>query len=59
MLNWFVWNRTVYMYKTGFGIKLPRIVDMPKKTKTNQTTQNFELISDGKTWTDVLSLSFG
>ena len=21
MLNWIVWNRTVYMNKTGFGIK--------------------------------------
>ena len=21
MLNWIVWNRTVYMYKNGFGIK--------------------------------------
>ena len=20
MLNWIVWNRTVYMYKNGFGI---------------------------------------
>ena len=22
MINWIVWNRTVYMYKNGFGIKL-------------------------------------
>ena len=21
MINWIVWNRTVYMYKNGFGIK--------------------------------------
>ena len=21
MLNWIVWNKTVYMYKNGFGIK--------------------------------------
>ena len=21
MLNWFVWNRTDYLYKNGFGIK--------------------------------------
>ena len=21
MLNWIIWNRTVYMYKNGFGIK--------------------------------------
>ena len=29
MLNWIVWNKTVYMYKNGFGIKEPMIVDMP------------------------------
>ena len=29
MLNWIVWNRTVYMYKNGFGIKWPAMVDMP------------------------------
>ena len=29
MLNWIVWNRTVYMYKNGFGIKLPKMIDMP------------------------------
>ena len=22
MPNWFVWNRTVYLYKNGFGIKV-------------------------------------
>ena len=27
MLNWIVWNRTVYMYKNGFGIK-------PNQTKS-------------------------
>ena len=27
-LNWIDWNRTVYMYKNGFGIKIP-MVDMP------------------------------
>ena len=21
MLNWIAWNRTIYMYKNGFGIK--------------------------------------
>ena len=29
MLNWIVWNRTVSMYKNGFGIKWPIMVDMP------------------------------
>ena len=29
MLKWIVWNRTVYMHKNGFGIKLPTMVDMP------------------------------
>ena len=29
MLNWIVWNRTVYLYKNGFGIKLSTKVDMP------------------------------
>ena len=27
VLNWIVWNRTVYMYKNGFGIKQPTMVD--------------------------------
>ena len=29
MLNWIVWNRRVYLYKNGFGIKQPTMVDMP------------------------------
>ena len=28
MLNWIVWNITVYIYKNGFGIKWPTMVDM-------------------------------
>ncbi len=37
MLNWIVWNRTVYKYKNGFGIKYPTMVDMPlNKKKQNQ-----------------------
>ena len=28
MLNWIVWNRTDYLYKNRFGIKLPTKVDM-------------------------------
>ena len=29
MLNWILWNRTVYLYKNGFSIKQPTMVDMP------------------------------
>ena len=29
MLNWIVWNRTVYIYKNGFVIKQPSMVGMP------------------------------
>ena len=29
MLNWIVWNRTVYLYENGFGIKSPTKIDMP------------------------------
>ena len=29
MLNWIVWNRTVYLYKNGFGDDKPTKVDMP------------------------------
>ena len=29
VLNWTVWNRTVYMYKNGFDIKWPKMVNMP------------------------------
>ena len=28
MLNWIVGNRTVYLYKNGFGIKCPTKFDM-------------------------------
>ena len=28
MLKWIVWNRTVCLYKNGFGIKYPTKVDM-------------------------------
>ena len=28
MLNWIVWNRTVYVYKNGFAIKQPTKVDI-------------------------------
>ena len=30
MLNWIGWNRTVYLYKNGFCLKLSIIVDMPQ-----------------------------
>ena len=33
MQKWIVWNRTVYMYKNGFGIKYPTMVDI----SSNQT----------------------
>ena len=29
MLNWIIWNRTAYLHKNGFGVKLPTKVDMP------------------------------
>ena len=29
MINWIVWNRTVYMYKNGFGVRWPTMIDMP------------------------------
>ena len=29
MLNWIVWNGTDYLYKNGFGVKLPTKVDLP------------------------------
>ena len=47
MLNWIVWNGTVYMYKNGFGIRYTKMVDMPKKTKkqTNKHNQTFNLVS--------------
>ena len=28
MLNGIVWNKTVYLYKNGFGIKWPTKIDM-------------------------------
>ena len=40
MLNLIVWNRTIYLYKNEFGIKLPMKVDMPQNTNqpTNKQT---------------------
>ena len=35
MLNWIVWNRTVYMYKNGFGINNPQWL-MYHQTKPNR-----------------------
>ena len=35
ILNWIVWNRTVYMYKNGFGINSPWWL-MWHKTNPNQ-----------------------
>ena len=29
MLNWTVFNRTDYLHKNEFGVKLPTKVDMP------------------------------
>ena len=41
MLAWIVFNRTVYMYKNLFGIKLPTMVEMAwSQTKPNQTKAN-------------------
>ena len=37
MLNWIVWNRTVYMYKNGFGIN-NLLWLMCHKTKPNKQT---------------------
>ena len=45
MLNWIVWNRTVYMDKNGFGFKYSAVVDMPSnKTKQNQTPKLIDWI---------------
>ena len=44
MLNWIVWNRTVYLYKNGFGIKSPTKVGLsqnPNK-QTNKQTNTFD-----------------
>ena len=38
MLNWIVWNRTVYMYKNGFGNGWYAI--KPNQMKLNQTKPN-------------------
>ena len=38
-LHWIVWNRTVYMYKNGFGIDNLQWL-MCHKTKPDQTEPN-------------------
>ena len=36
-VNWIVWNRTDYLYKSKFGIELPLKVDIPSNNQpTNQ-----------------------
>ena len=40
MQKWIAWNRTVYLYKTGFGIKLLTKVDMQKKRKRKNPINN-------------------
>ena len=49
ILNWGVWNRTDYLYKNGFDIKLPTKVDMPQKPTnqpTNQPKQKWIMIKN-------------
>ena len=36
MLNWIIWNKTEYLYKNGFGVKLPTNIDMLQSQTTNQ-----------------------
>ena len=48
MLNWIFWNRSVYTYKNGVGIKQLTMVDMfSNQTKRNQnkTKQTDHLIA--------------
>ena len=42
VLNWIVWNRTVYLYKIGFGFKQQMLIlhkTKPNQTKPDQTKQ--------------------
>ena len=39
MLNWFVWNKTVYMYKNGFGIEHWLICHKTKPNSIGNTTR--------------------
>ena len=43
MLDWIVRNRTVYLYKNGFGIKQPIKVDMPKNSNQIHLTNQSKL----------------
>ena len=45
MLNWIVWNRTVYKYKNGFGINNLQWL-MCHKTKPNK--QTFGVVAPNK-----------
>ena len=38
MLNWIIWNRTIYIYKNGYDINNLQL--MCHKTKQNQTKPN-------------------
>ena len=39
MLNWIVWNKTVFLYKNGFDAKQPTNVDMSLNSN-KQTHKN-------------------
>ena len=39
MLDWIVWNRTVYLYKNGFGIKQPTKLIYRNPAKKNKTSK--------------------
>ena len=51
MLNWFVWNRTVYLYKNGFGINDKQgwyAINPNKQTKINLSNQKKFLQNYGR-----------
>ena len=45
-----VWNRTGYLNKNGFSVKLPTKVDMPKILPTNQPTNQPTNLSAQAGW---------
>ena len=49
MLNWIVWNRTVYMHKNGFGINDLQWL-MCQKTKPNKPLSTTGILKVLKNW---------
>ena len=57
MLNWIVWNKTVYMYKNGFGINNLQLL-ICHKTKPKQILRNGYRSQNSPVWMRLFVIDF-